>query len=115
MESIDVVTGKIERRAAGRHWWTIALLDFAGLNVDNESMVISGHVQNGVVVLDGGLALPEGAVVVVSYPGPVAANTADKSERIEVPLVSTGEPGTVSLTGEQIADILDREDVSSRR
>ena len=78
-------------------------------------MVISGHVQNGVVVLDGGLALPEGAVVVVSYPGPVAANTAGKSERIEVPLVSTGEPGTVSLTGEQIANILDREDVSSRR
>jgi hypothetical protein len=77
-------------------------------------MTIPGRVQNGVVILDGDSALPEGAVVVVSYTAPSAKPVAGKS-RIEVPLVRTGTPGVVHLTNQQIAEILDEEDAASRR
>jgi hypothetical protein len=78
-------------------------------------MVIAGHVQNGVVVLDGGLALPEGAVVSVSFPAPAPTTPEGENDRIEVPLVHTGQPGSVDLTSEQVAEILDEEDAASRR
>jgi hypothetical protein len=90
-------------------------LDFPGTKVDNLFMVISGHVQNGVVVLDGNLALPEGAAVVVSYPAPEPIKPAGGNRRVEVPLVRTGQPGSVNLTNQQIADILDEEDAAPRR
>jgi hypothetical protein len=78
-------------------------------------MVIAGHVQNGVVVLDGGAALPEGAFVAVSFPAPATTRPTGGNGRIEVPLVHTGQPGSVNLTGKQIAEILDEEDAASRR
>jgi hypothetical protein len=78
-------------------------------------MVIAGHVQNGVVVLEGGIALPEGAVVTVSYPAPTAATPAGGDRRIQVPLVRTGKPRSVNLTERRIAEILDDEDAASRR
>lgn len=78
-------------------------------------MEIAGRVQNGVVVLEGAPALPEGASVTVFYAGPVASEPESKKGRIEVPRVRTGQPGTVNLTGERIAEILDEEDVSPRR
>jgi hypothetical protein len=90
-------------------------LDFGRTEVDNVFMVISGHVQNGVVVLDGNPALPEGAVVAVSYPVPVPIQPAGDNRRIEVPLVRTGQPGSVNLTGHQIAEILDEEDAAPGR
>jgi hypothetical protein len=74
-------------------------------------MVILGRVQNGVVVLQGESALPEGAVVTVSY-GEIPAKTANGRARVEVPLVKTGQPGSVQLSGERIAEILDEEDVA---
>ena len=78
-------------------------------------MDVPGRVQNGVVVLEGAPALPEGAKVTVSYHGPIEAVSQTGKQRIEVPLVRTGEPGTVHLTGQRIAEILDEEDVSPRR
>jgi len=78
-------------------------------------MEIPGRIQNGVVVLEGAPALPEGAKVTVSYHGPTCVPPAVQKRRIEVPLVRTGQPGSVILTGEQIAEILDEEDVSPRR
>jgi len=72
-------------------------------------MNLQGRVQNGVVVLDGGLVLPEGAAVIVSY----AAPAAERRKRIAFPLVRSAKPGSLNLTSDQIADILEEEDVSS--
>ena len=77
-------------------------------------MEIRGHVRNGVVVLEGGPALPEGAAVTVRYPATAESQSAVQKKRIQVPLVRTNEPGTVHLTGKRIGEILDDEDASSR-
>jgi hypothetical protein len=77
-------------------------------------MVIPGHVQNGVVVLDGELTLPEGAAVVISLlQGSTTMQPVPKN-RIQVPLVHTGEPGSVNLTSQRISEILDEEDAAPR-
>lgn len=77
-------------------------------------MNIPVRVQNGVVVLQGGISLPEGADVTVSYGGPASQKPSVEKRRIQVPLVRTGEPGSVNLTGQRIAAILDEEDASPR-
>jgi hypothetical protein len=59
------------------------------------------------VVFEGDSQLPEGAVVSVSYAVPAEATPGAPKTRIHVPLVQSGQPGTVNLTGEQIAEILD--------
>jgi hypothetical protein len=74
-------------------------------------MVVLGRVQNGVVVLEGESALPEGAVVTVSY-GEQPAKKTNGQARVEVPLVKTGRPGSVQLSGGRIAEILDEEDAA---
>jgi hypothetical protein len=51
----------------------------------------------------------------VSYHGPIDAGPQPQKWRIEVPRVKTGEPGTVELSGQRIAEILDEEDASPRR
>jgi len=76
--------------------------------------VIPGRVRNGVIVLEGGPALPEGAAVDVSYFGPAEPEFGDKKPRIQVPLVHSTRPGSVNLTGEQIARIMDDEDAARR-
>jgi hypothetical protein len=75
-------------------------------------MEIPGRVQNGVVVLEDELDLPEGAAVTVTYPVAVSAKPVSPKQRISVPLVRTGEPGSVNLTSDRIGEILDQEDVS---
>lgn len=75
-------------------------------------MVLPGRFQNGVVVLEAGAPLPEGAAVTVTYPALSSAKAVTEKRRIQVPLVRTGEPGTVPLTGARIAEILDQEDAS---
>jgi hypothetical protein len=86
--------------------------DFAALN--NDSMVIPGRVQNGVVVLEGGSVLPEGAAVSIAYPALPATKPSDEKRRIQVPLIPSDRPGSVQLTGTRIAEILDEEDASAR-
>jgi hypothetical protein len=78
-------------------------------------MIIQGKVKNGVVVIEDGTALPEGAAVGVCYPAPVTSAAVDRRQRVEVPLVRTARPGSVRLTGERIAQILDDEDAAARR
>ncbi|MGH7138698.1 MAG: hypothetical protein ACREHD_23375 [Pirellulales bacterium] len=68
--------------------------------------------QNGVVVLEGAPVLPEGTKVTVCYGGPAVARPQPPKRRTEVPLVRTGQPGTVHQTAQRIAEILDDEDVS---
>jgi hypothetical protein len=82
--------------------------------LDNTGMEIPGRVQNGVVVLQSETVLPEGAAVTVHYPGVVASPSSGK-KRIQVPLVRTGQPGSVNLTSERIGTILDEEDAAPRR
>jgi len=78
-------------------------------------MNISGHVHNGVVVLEDSSALPEGATVTVTFPALPETKPAEKKRRIQFPLVPSDEPGSVQLTNARIAEILDEEDVSSAR
>ena len=83
-------------------------------------MVIRGHVQNGVIVLDGNAVLPDGARVTVSYPA-LATGQFDSEEsragkkRVQLPLVQTDQLASVHLTSERIAEILDEEDAASTR
>ena len=78
-------------------------------------MQVHGRVQNGVVVLQGGVGLPEGTAVTVWCPGPSVASPPHEKKRIQVPLVRSAKPGSVHLTGERIAAVLDEEDASPRR
>jgi hypothetical protein len=74
-------------------------------------MNLQGRVHNGVVILDGGMLLPEGTVVAVSIAPTV--KPAQPKERIEFPLVRSATPGSLNLTGDRIAEILEEVDVSS--
>jgi hypothetical protein len=78
-------------------------------------MTLPGRVENGVVILDGKSILPEGAVVTVSYEEPTAPKPAGAGRRIQLPLVPSDQPGSLDLTGEMIAEILDEEDAAPRR
>jgi hypothetical protein len=77
-------------------------------------MVVRGHVQNGVVVLDSGPALPEGAAVTVTFAVQAEPPPAAPKKRVQVPLVRTNRPGTMNLTNERIGEILDGEDAAPR-
>lgn len=81
--------------------------------MNNCIMDVPGRVQNGVVVLEGGISLPEGAAVTVVMPAKPKLHISEKRKRVEFPLVPSDAPGSVHLTNEMIADILDSEDASS--
>ena len=77
-------------------------------------MEIPGRVSDGVVVLEGGSVLPEGATVTVIYPAAAPAAAGPK-KRIRVPLVRCQYPLPAPLTSERIGEILDEEDAAPRR
>lgn len=60
------------------------------------------------IVLDDGTVLPEGTAGVVLTP-------AGAGQRVRLPLIRTGRPGSVALTNERIAEILDDEEVEHFR
>lgn len=91
----------------------VNLIDGRDDAVDNKNMEIRGKIRNGVVVLEGGKLPPEGAVVRVSYPCEPVIRVSPTRKRVELPLVKTGQPGSVDLTNDQIAEILSEQDVSS--
>jgi hypothetical protein len=76
-------------------------------------MEIRGVVHNGVVVLEGELRLPEGTLVSVSYPRSSQAVPPDSRRRVQLPLVPSDRPGSLPLTAERIAELLDDDDVSA--
>lgn len=55
-------------------------------------MVTRGHVQNGVVVLDNGVRLPEGQAVTVLAPDPSGSLTNRQGQHsvLDIPTVSLG-------------------------
>ena len=97
----------------GRHHCNGSVLDFGAKRQYHASMNIPGRVHNGVVVLDGSVSLPEGAAVNVSYRTSPLIRVAKNQKRVEFPLVPSSKPGSVHLTNEMIAEILDEEDASS--
>lgn len=75
-------------------------------------MEIPGRVQDGVVVLEGGVVLPEGTAVTVSCDWVRIWRKPGNKKRVKLPLIDSKHPGTLHLTGERIAEILDEEDAA---
>jgi hypothetical protein len=78
-------------------------------------MEIPGHVQNGVIVLEGGAVLPEGTPVTILCDGVRIWHKSGKKKRVAFPLVRSKYPGTLHLTNQRIAEILEEEDLASFR
>ncbi len=76
-------------------------------------MTLTGHIQNGAVVLDGSPVLPEGVLVTVSIPTTMPARP--DTRRVQIPLVRTGEPGSLNLTNERLAAHLEDDDIAFAR
>lgn len=77
-------------------------------------MELNGIVQNGVIVLTCGATLPEGTPVTVTCElQPTKRET--ETHRVVFPLVESDHPGSIPLTNERIAEILDEEDVEYAR
>ena len=76
-------------------------------------MELRGIVQNGVVVFEHPVALPDGASVVVTYREKPMIHFAKNPRTVVLPIFDSDQPGTLDLTNEQIAEILDQEDASS--
>jgi hypothetical protein len=79
-------------------------------------MVLTGRIQNGMVVLDGNPPVPEGAIVAVTI-GPTSLPKLEftGTTYIDLPIINAGPPGSLQLTAEKIAEILDAEDAAPRR
>jgi len=93
--------------------WDRENLDYVSKRYDNRIMEIPGRVQNGKVVFDGPVSLPEGVAVTVTLRTKPVIRVAKNQKRVEFPLVPSSAPGCIQLTNEMIAEILDREDASS--
>ena len=76
-------------------------------------MDVPGRVENGVVVLEGGVKLPEGAQVVVSLRTRPNIRVAPAQRPVQLPIFDYDGPPDIDLTNDQIAEILTREDVSA--
>jgi len=83
------------------------------LRADNVCLEIQGFVQNGVVVLDDSMSLPEGAAVVVTYRAPPEIRVATNPKPVVLPIFDSDEPDTIDLTNDRLTEILDQEDASS--
>src|SRR5262245_16781875 len=88
-------------------------LDFARHKAENGLMGIPGRVRNGVVVLDQGQTLPEGARVMVARATSRIGRKTTKKKRVKFPLIRSKRPGTLDLSSERIAEILQEEDLAS--
>jgi hypothetical protein len=74
-------------------------------------MKMQGRVQNGVVVLEGESTFPDvTAVLVVSRASPVIRVSRHRRP-VKRPLVPSSKPGSLDLTGDMIAEILEDDDV----
>lgn len=77
----------------------------------NADMNIRGRIKNGRVELDGSPSIPEGTKVVV-YVNDQPTKVDDESTPLPFPIVSAERPGSVNLTSDLIAEMLEDDDVS---
>lgn len=73
-------------------------------------MEVHGHVENGVIVLEGGVVLPEGTSVVIACEP--AKESSQRGHRVQFPLVRSNSPGTFDLTSERVAELLSEDDAA---
>lgn len=73
-------------------------------------MSVLGRIRNGVVVLEEGAVLPEGTVVLVQPTDGLVIRVAPVRKREEFPLVKSERPGSLKLSNEEIARILEAEE-----
>lgn len=71
-----------------------------------------GHIQNGVVVFDGP-AFPEGTAVTIALRNIEPKSAAASKSRIEFPLVRSRNPGSVNLSCETVAALLEADDIAA--
>jgi hypothetical protein len=90
-------------------------LAFVRPGIDYNGMRIPGHVKNGVVVLQGGRKLPEGAKVTVFCRLGPGSQPSPKKKRVQLPLVQSTHPSSLRLSNERIAEILEAEELASFR
>jgi len=76
-------------------------------------MEVQGVVQNGVVVLDGTVSLPEGAVVTVTLRARSVIRVAKNPKRVDFPIFPSDAPGSIPITNDRIGEILEEEDIES--
>ena len=76
-------------------------------------MIIPGRVQNGVVVLEGPMTLPEGSAVYVSNQLTPNIRLAKRQTPVVLPIFDYDGPPDVELTNERIGEIMDQEDATS--
>jgi hypothetical protein len=76
-------------------------------------MELLGRVDRGVIVPQGETHLPEGAMVRIVYEPEAGEPTKKSGRRVTFPLVESDKPGSLHLTNEMIAQILDEDDLSS--
>jgi len=76
-------------------------------------MEIQGRIQNGVVVFDDSVSLPEGAAVTVVLRIKPVIHVSPAPNRVKFPLILSASPASVDLTNERIAEILDQEDAEA--
>lgn len=74
-------------------------------------MQAEGVVHNGVIVIEGGVAIPDGTRVTISTQGPIARDDKSKST-VEFPLVRSANPGQLQLTNEFLSECLDADEIS---
>jgi hypothetical protein len=90
-------------------------LDSPGKPTENGGMEIRGRIHNGVVVLEGELSLPEGTMATVSYPVAPSTQPPEVRRRVQLPLVRSDHPGSLRLTAERVAELLEDDDVCAGR
>ena len=78
-----------------------------------QGMKIPATVRNGKVVLDTDVQLPEGARVIVEVG--LNPNGARPVAEVQFPLVRSKFPGSLNLSNQQIAELMDDEDISAGR
>ena len=76
-------------------------------------MDIPGRVENGVVVLEGAMTLPEGSQVVVSLRTKPEIRVVTTQRPVQLPIFDYDGTPDIDLTNDQIAEILTREDASA--
>lgn len=74
-------------------------------------MQAEGVVHNGVIVIEGGVALPDGTRVTISTQIKNARDDSPKTT-VDFPLVHSATPGKLQLTNEFLSECLDADEIS---